>query len=91
MTYLLIFQKSAPDLTNVLLLLIGILAFLFLLSSAYDWFKSKPWQKIDKPEQTISNNILHQHSGNASLDNEDKKPSNSDLFDEQALNTTAIY
>ena len=87
MNYLLMFQKSAPDITNVLLLLIGIFAFILILSSLYDWLKTKPWNKISNPEQTIDNNIPQQHIIDAAAEDENKKPSSSDLFDEQALNT----
>jgi hypothetical protein len=50
MICLLILQKSAPDLTNVLLILIAIFASLLIISSLFNWLKSKPWHKNDNVE-----------------------------------------
>jgi hypothetical protein len=50
MIHLLMLQKSAPDLTNVLLIFIAVFAFLLAMSSLYNWIKSKPWHKKDSVE-----------------------------------------
>jgi hypothetical protein len=89
MISLLMIQKSAPDITNVLLLLIGILAFILILSSLYDWLKSKPWRKSGSIELTSATDIPQQHVSNASQEVKNKQSPSSDLFSEQTLHAPA--
>jgi hypothetical protein len=42
---LIFFQKSAPNLIDLFLPLLGILLFIFSLNTLYEWFKTKPWKK----------------------------------------------
>jgi hypothetical protein len=55
MTILFLFQKGAPDLTNAILMLLGILFTLLLANSFYEWLRSKPWQNKDNPDPLINN------------------------------------
>jgi len=54
MRTILFFQRGTPDIINLILLLIGILLCLLALNSLYEWIKSRPWRKINTPDDNIS-------------------------------------
>jgi hypothetical protein len=58
MSALILFQKSAPNLIDLFLPLLGTLLIIFAFNSLYEWLKTKPWKKnptpplLENPDQT---------------------------------------
>jgi hypothetical protein len=61
---LIFFQKSAPNLIDLFLPLLGILLFIFSLNTLYEWFKTKPWKKNTTPGDVQNNqsDLMHDSS-----------------------------
>jgi len=78
MIALILLQKSAPHLIKLFLPLLGILIFIFILSSLYEWLKTKPWKKSGFP--TPPDEVSDQHTNQISHEDDAKHSDQKDLF-----------
>lgn len=78
MITLISFQKSAPDIDDLLIPLLWILIVIFALNTIYEWLKTKPWKKNDIPPPTEV--TLHESENHTTTD--DKQNSNTDLMND---------
>jgi len=88
MTTLMLFQKGAPDLTNAILILLGVLFGLLILNSLYEWLKSKPWQNRQTPDAISTDDKLQPDRTGNSIGHKNNNPAQSNLLDQQTLNAT---
>jgi hypothetical protein len=87
MITLISFQKSAPDITDLLIPLLGILIVIFTLNTIYEWLKTKPWKKSGIPPPTEG--TLQENESHTTTD--DGQNSNTNLMNDSLPLSKPIY
>lgn len=73
MTTLIIFQKSIPDIADIILTIIGILLLLMVLNGFYEWLKTKPWKKNGMQDKTTADDNIVDNTVESHTDNLDQQ------------------
>ena len=77
---LIFFQKSAPNLIDLFLPLLGILLFIFALNTIYEWLKTKPWKSDKLPNGILSDDPSASLSSETLDENNKTESGSSQLF-----------
>ena len=77
---LIFFQKSAPNLIDLFLPLLGILLFIFALNTLYEWLKTKPWKRDSLPNEVLTDDASVSHPTETHDENNNTDSDRSQLF-----------
>ncbi len=88
MITLISFQKSAPDIVDLLIPLLGILIVIFALNTLYEWLKTKPWKKSGIP--TSLDDTLDQDVNQIHTENDNEHRNQTDLFSDTSPLTKSV-
>lgn len=80
MACFLILQKGAPEITDLIILLIGVLFCLFAVNTLFEWLMTKPWKKSGTPTEAGSDECTQTDIHQKAEENSLKQSEQSDLI-----------
>jgi len=78
-------QKGAPDIINLIGLLLGILLCLLALNALFEWLMTKPWKRDRNPDAIIGDENTETNLNQSNEEENKNQSDRSGLFIEQNI------